>query len=75
MKTMLENYKKVLEVGIDIDKFFAIDIKDYQISFIGWYSKNLYDELIVLGYEFTFVNRGYLDSKKDVFQISLFLKP
>lgn len=72
---MNENYEKVLNLGIGIDKFFAITIYKYKIVCLADYTKSLYDEITSLGYEFVFKSAGYIEAKKDDIEISLHLKP
>ncbi len=49
---MKQNLLKVLQLSIDLDKFYNIEVTDYSIRLQGYYTKELETKIMAMGYGF-----------------------
>jgi hypothetical protein len=69
-----EQYKKLPAQGFGLVDFFSINISEYDITCLAWYSSELFDKYKKLGFEFTLNNKNsYLEADKDGIKIILSL--
>jgi hypothetical protein len=70
-----EQYQKLPAQGFGLIDFFSINISEYDITCLAWYSTELFEKYKKFGFEFALNNnQGYLEADKDGIKIILSLK-
>ena len=70
-----EQYQRLPAQGFGLIDFFSINISEYDITCLAWYSTELFEKYNMFGFEFALNNnQGYLEADKDGIKIILSLK-
>lgn len=70
-----EQYQRLPAQGFGLIDFFSINISEYDITCLAWYTTELYEKYKKFGFVFTFNDKSdYLEADKDGIKIILSLK-
>jgi hypothetical protein len=51
--------QNLLNLGINLNKFYSIEVQSCDIILQGWVTSTLMNDLNVLGYEFDYIKENY----------------
>jgi len=67
--------EKLLNLNIDLNRFFCITILSYEVQLQGYFSASLMNDLNILGYDFDYIKEGnWFQCRKDKVKIVLNFK-
>ncbi|MEY3118829.1 MAG: hypothetical protein RIT30_761 [Bacteroidota bacterium] len=70
-----EQYQRLPAQGFGLIDFFSINISEYDITCLAWYSTELFEKYKKFGFVFKLnINQEYLEADKDGIKIILSLK-